>query len=94
MGADLYDPQCVEALEVHVPLPPSAIGLQGMSGGKSGHHGAGKEGNAWPFIRDLARRKGKHDAGHSMSDRPLDRHLFCEELTPFFCADGTYLPRD
>jgi len=42
-----------------------------MSGGKSRHHGTGKEDNAWPFIRDLARRKGKRDAGHSMSDRLL-----------------------
>jgi hypothetical protein len=38
MGADLYDPQRAEALEGY-PLPTSSLGLQGRSGGKSGHHG-------------------------------------------------------
>lgn len=71
MGADLYDPQRAEALEVHLPPPPSTLGLQGMRGGKSGSHGTGKEDNFWPFIRELARRKGKHDADPSMSDRLL-----------------------
>jgi len=45
MGADLYNPQRVEALADH-PLPTSALGLQGMSGGKNGIHGAGKEDNS------------------------------------------------
>jgi hypothetical protein len=35
MGADLYDPQCVEALADH-PLPTSALDLQGRSGVKLG----------------------------------------------------------
>jgi len=71
MGADLYDPQYAEALEGHLALPPSAVGLQGMSGEKNGHHGTGKEDNAWPCIRELAQTKGKHDANQSISDRLL-----------------------
>ena len=71
MGADLYDPQRAEALEIDLPLPPSTVGLQGMSGEKSGNHGTGKEDNPWLFIRERARTKGKHDADHSISDRLL-----------------------
>jgi hypothetical protein len=72
MGADLYDPQRAEALEIDLPLSPSAVGLQGMSREKNGHHGTGKEDNAWPCIRERARTKGKPDANHSISDRLLD----------------------
>ena len=71
MGADLYDPQRAEALEIYLPLPPSTVGLQGMSGKKSGNHGTGKEDNSWLFLRERGRKKGKHDAEHSISDRLL-----------------------
>jgi hypothetical protein len=63
---------------MEIYLPPSTVGLQGMSGEKSGNHGTGKEDNSWLFIRERARTKGKHDAEYSISDRLLGYSISVE----------------